>query len=76
MPKQNFESGLKLLDEIVRRLEQGDAPLDDALKLFDEGTKLVGACNKLLDGAEQKVALILKGADGNPVEGVFEEQRT
>jgi exodeoxyribonuclease VII small subunit len=74
MPKQNFEGGLKRLDEIVRKLEQGDAPLDDALKLFDEGTKLVGACNKLLDTAEQKVALILKGADGKPAETEFNEQ--
>jgi exodeoxyribonuclease VII small subunit len=64
MPKGNFESSIKRLDEIVKKLEQGDAPLDDALKLFDEGTKLVGACNKILDTAEQKVALILKGADG------------
>jgi len=74
MPKQNFETSLKRLDEIVKKLEQGDAPLDDALKLFDEGTKLVGACNKILDTAEQKVALILKGADGEPQESVFEGQ--
>ena len=73
MPKQNFETSLKRLGEIVEKLEQGDVPLDDSLKLFDEGTKLVGACNKILDTAEQKVALILKGADGEPVENTFDE---
>lgn len=72
MPKQNFEGSLKRLDEIVRTLEQGDIALDDALKFFDEGTKLVGVCNKILDTAEQKVALILKGDNGEPVENGFD----
>lgn len=74
MPKQSFETSLKRLDEVVKKLEQGGESLDDALKLFDEGTKLVGVCNKILDTAEQKVALILKDSNGEPMESVFEEQ--
>ncbi|GHV17436.1 hypothetical protein FACS189425_03680 [Clostridia bacterium] len=72
MKKVSFEENLKRLDEIVGKLERGDAALDDSLKLFDEGTALVAKCNKLLDGAEQKVRLILKNADGEPAEEIFE----
>jgi exodeoxyribonuclease VII small subunit len=43
------------IDEIVRTLEKGDAPLEKSLTLFEEGTKLTNLCGKLLDGAEQKV---------------------
>ena len=46
-------------------------PLEDALKLFQEGTALVDTCGKLLDKAEQKVAKLSKGADGAPVESPF-----
>ena len=42
-----------------------------ALKLFEEGTKLVSACGKMLDEAEQKVVRLTKGADGAPVEASF-----
>ncbi|GHU87890.1 hypothetical protein FACS1894202_02990 [Clostridia bacterium] len=74
MKKPNFEENLKCLDEIIVKLERGDAALDELLKLFDEGTGLVSKCNKLLDGAEQKVRIILKGADGEPEEAVFGEE--
>ena len=42
------------LDQIVKSLEKGDVPLSDALKLFEEGTKLVSQCGTLLDEAEQR----------------------
>ena len=38
---QSFEQSITRLDEIVRQLEQGNVPLEDALKLFQEGTALV-----------------------------------
>ena len=69
----SFEASLARLDEIVKALERGQAPLDEALALFEEGTKLLGACGKQLDEAEQKVVRLMKGPDGTPVEVPFDE---
>lgn len=63
-----FEENMQRLEQIVRMLEKGDAPLEDALKLFEEGTKLVKSCDTLLNKAEKKVVQLSKGADGAPVE--------
>ena len=46
-----FEQSLQRLDEIVRRMEKGDVPLEEALSLFEEGTRLAGSCSRLLDEA-------------------------
>ena len=62
------------LEEIVAALEKGDAPLADSLALFEEGTKLIAACSKELDAAEQKVVKLMKGPDGAPVELPFGEE--
>jgi exodeoxyribonuclease VII small subunit len=67
---RNFEQSLGRLDEIVRRMERGDVPLEEALSLFEEGTALVASCTKLLDAAELKVTQLSKGADGTPQERV------
>ncbi|MBE6965101.1 MAG: exodeoxyribonuclease VII small subunit [Ruminococcaceae bacterium] len=60
--KNTFESSIKRLEEVVRLLEKGDAPLNEALALFEEGTSLIKNCSKMLDDAEQKVTLLVKGA--------------
>ena len=70
--KMTFESAMQRLDVIVRLLEQGDAPLDQSLALFEEGARLLKLCNGMLDAAEQKVNLLQKGADGTPVVAPFE----
>ncbi len=70
---KSFEQSMNRLDEIVQQLEKGDAPLEDALKLFEEGIGLVHSCNDLLDSAELQVAKLMKGADGEPLELPFEE---
>lgn len=67
-----FEKSIARLDEIVKQMEQGNVPLENALQLFEEGTKLVKNCAKQLDEAELKVVKLMKGADGNPVETEFE----
>ncbi len=72
--KMSFEQQLERLEEIVAVLEAGDASLADSLKLFEEGTKLIGACTKQLDQAEQQIVKLMKGADGAPVEVPFEEE--
>lgn len=58
--KKTFEESIKRLEEVVKLLERGDAPLDDALALFEEGTSLIKSCSKMLDNAEQKVTLLVK----------------
>ena len=67
----SFEQSLTRLDEIVRCMERGDVPLEEALKLFEEGTMLIGTCNKMLDDAELKVVQLTKGTDGRPQETEF-----
>lgn len=58
--KQTFEQAMLRLEEIAAKLEGGEAPLDESLKLFEEGTKLMGKCNAMLDAAEQKVTTLLQ----------------
>ena len=71
MKQKSFEENISRLEEIVGLLEKGEAPLADSLALFEEGTKLVSACTKMLDQAEQKVVRLAKGEDGAPVESPF-----
>ena len=71
MAKKTYEDSVKRLEDIVSALECGDASLDESLKLFEEGTKLMHDCGAMLDKAEQKVAKLSKGADGAPVEAPF-----
>ncbi len=59
-----FEESLKRLEEIVHALENGDTPLEQSISLFEEGVKLSGYCNKLLESAEQKVTVLTKDASG------------
>lgn len=72
MTEKTFEQSLARLEEIVKLLERGDAPLGESLGLFEEGAGLVKSCAKLLDEAEQKVVQLRKSADGTPEELPFE----
>lgn len=69
MNQQNasFETQIQRLEQIVRALERGDVPLEESLKLFQEGTALVRDCGKLLDDAQLQVQKVLTAADGSPV---------
>ena len=71
--KLSFEEALKRLEEIVTHLEQGDITLQESLSFFEEGTKLLTACNRMLEEAEQKVVLLRKGEDRQPEEQQFHE---
>lgn len=68
-----FEENMARLEQIVRAMEKGDVPLEESLKLFQEGTALVQSCGKLLDEAEQQVTKIVTQADGSPAEEVFSD---
>ena len=70
--KMDFEGSMVRLEEIVSLLERGDAPLEQAMTLFEEGAKLLRECTKQLDQAEQKVTRLTAGEDGQPVEEPFQ----
>lgn len=69
-----FEQNMARLEQIVRSLERGDAPLEESLKLFEEGTGLVRTCGQLLDQAELQVKKVMVGPNGAPVEGEFTDE--
>jgi exodeoxyribonuclease VII small subunit len=50
-----FEKAMERLEEIVTLLENGKCPLDESMKLFDEGTKLIAHCSETLKTAEQAI---------------------
>ena len=54
----NYEKAIERLEEIVNLLENGDQPLDDSIKLFEEGTSLAQRCNNLLENAQQKIVTL------------------
>ena len=60
-----FEESLKKLETIVEQLEKGDLPLEDSLKLFEQGVDLSAICKKELDEAEGKVQMLIKQRDGS-----------
>ena len=73
MPEQSepiselsFEAALKRLEEIVRRLESGDAPLDEAIDLYGEGDRLRRQCEARLQAAQARIEKIQIGREGQP----------
>lgn len=77
-PKQaaeapTFEQAVKRLSEIVQALEKGDLPLEDSLRLFEEGVKLSRASQDKLDAAQKRVEELLGfERDGRPRTQAFE----
>ena len=69
--KPDFETAMARLEEIVTLLERGDAPLEKAMELFEEGAGLLRECTRQLDQAEQKVTLLTAGTD-EPQEQPFQ----
>lgn len=69
--KITFEQALARLEEIVRLLESGSAPLDESLGLFEEGVKLVKMCNSQLDNVEQRIKILSKTESGDMAESDF-----
>ena len=58
--KQTFEQALKRLEEITLSLEGGDTPLDESLKMYEEGMKLIEFCNSKLNEAQKKIQKLSK----------------
>ena len=62
----------KKFEEIVQDLESGDLPLEDSLKVFEEGMKLINFCSEKLEEVEQKVTSLVKESDGKYSQQPFE----
>ena len=63
----SFEDALKALEDIVRRLESGDAPLEESIDLYARGDALRGHCQARLDAAQARIEAIVAGPDGKPI---------
>lgn len=62
----NFEQALKALEQIVHTLESGEAPLDEAIALYERGNQLRALCQQRLDAAKARIEAITLGPDGAP----------
>ncbi len=67
----SFEESLKQLEAIINKLERGELPLEESVRLFEEGIKLSDACKADLETAEGKVQMLLKQKDGSMKPGPF-----
>ncbi len=74
MPKKeiSFEEAIEKLEEIVNSLESGSFPLEESLKLYEEGVKLVNLCNKKITNVEKSVKILLN-SNGELVEEDFSQ---
>ncbi|MHC4788488.1 MAG: exodeoxyribonuclease VII small subunit [Planctomycetota bacterium] len=67
-----FEENLQRLEEIVQRLEEGNLPLDESLRLYEEGVEAFRRCQKLLSEADLKVSKLVETLEGELREEPFE----
>ena len=72
MATVKFEEALARLEAIVNELERGQLPLDDSMRIFEEGMKLSKTCLKMLEEAERKVEILIKDKDGGKRARPFE----
>ncbi|HVS32493.1 MAG TPA: exodeoxyribonuclease VII small subunit [Thermoanaerobaculia bacterium] len=68
----DFEKAFQQLETIVQRLEKEELPLDESLRLFEEGISLSRFCHQRLEEVEKKIELILADAKGQPRTEPFE----
>ena len=69
--KTSFEDNMKKLEEIAVELERGNLDLDTSVSKFEEGMKLSKECSEMLEKAEKKITLLIKGEDGELAEENF-----
>lgn len=60
----SFETSIQELETLVRKLEQGDMPLEESLKAFERGVQLTRACQQSLRDAEQRVEQVIETSQG------------
>ena len=66
-PDMSFEDALRALEDVVRKLESGDVPLDESITLYERGEALRKHCQARLDSAQARIEKIVAGPDGQPV---------
>ena len=72
--KEKFEQALQKLEAIVAQMEEGDLPLEEALKAFEEGVRLAKFCTGKLDEAERKVEKLIRDQAGKIQTAPFSEE--
>lgn len=75
MAEKKFEDAMKRLEEIVQNLEAGELSLEDSLKNFEEGMKLVKFSTGKLEEAEKKVTQLVMDSDGKHIQAPFEPEK-
>jgi exodeoxyribonuclease VII small subunit len=63
----SFEAALKQLEDVVQRLERGELPLEESLKLYEEGIRLTRLCHGKLEEAESRIEVLMRDARGEAV---------
>jgi exodeoxyribonuclease VII small subunit len=71
---KTFEAQLGALERIVRQLERGDLPLEESLKLFEDGVRLSRECQERLNQAERRIEVLLRDGEGRPVLTAFDDK--
>ena len=71
---KDFETSLKKLEKIVSDLENGDLPLEESIKTFEEGVKLTKHCQNLLSKAELKIQKLVESKDGSVDLETFDDE--
>ena len=64
--KMTFEDALRALEDVVRKLESGEVPLDDSISLYERGEELRKHCQARLDAAQARIEKIVARPDGKP----------
>jgi exodeoxyribonuclease VII small subunit len=64
--EKTFEASLSQLETIVKKLESGDLPLEESLKLFEKGVALSRECRERLNEAERRIEILMKDSEGKP----------
>mgnify|MGYP001599828355 CR=1 FL=1 len=67
LSQMTFEDALKALEDVVRKLETGEVPLDDSISLYERGETLRKHCQARLDAAQARIEKIVAGPDGKAV---------
>ncbi len=73
--KEKFEEALQKLEAIVTQMEEGDLPLEETLKAFEEGVRLARFCANKLDEAERKVEKLMRDQAGKLQTTSFSEEQ-
>ena len=73
MTSLSFEDALRALEDVVRKLESGEVPLDDSISLYERGEALRRHCQARLDAASARIEKIVRGAGGETATQPFDE---